>query len=1143
MLSMKHFRFLAMATLAALAVTLAAALPGVSADGGGDKGASVSRISGTSADDQAPPIPEKTGLNYSNLGSHLDQLVASVEAGQATVQEAASNSPVHSGESVAVTIHLSGNVDEVVSFLEDNGGDPRNVGEDYIEAYVPVTLLGPVSEQPGVIRVQEIVPPQPAQTFQSITGHGPEVHGSQAWNQAGYSGQGIKVGIIDLGFRGLTSLMGTELPATVQARCYTDIGEFTQNLADCEAVEPVPDTTLPECLDADQRGAVEVADHGTIVAESVLDIAPEVELYISQPGSRADLQDASEWMASQGVSVINYSVGWFFDGPGDGTSPSSVSPLKTVDQSVASGVIWVNSGGNSGQTAWFGDYSNPDGDRPISFGGQNDEVIDIPVRACRTYRVQLRWEDSWEGASTDLNLYLFNKVTGEIASSSEDEQSRGVGDVPFEALSDQFAFDSDDYGLVVSHHSGDAPAWIQVTVWGTYIEHFTRNGSITNPAESANRGMLAVGAAHWNDVHTIEPFSSRGPTPDGRVKPDVVGADCGVTARSPLDEYNDGFCGTSQASPHVAGMVALVLQRFPSYTPDQVASYLKDNAVQRQSPDPNYTWGHGFAQLPPPDGTAPPVPVPSNVFTWSPAADFNTLADASNRAPRGIWSDGETMWVTDLSSNKLYAYDMATKARVSGKDFDTLEASGNTLPFGIWSDGETMWVSDLLDEKIYAYDLATKARVSGKDFDTLQAAENTFPVGIWSDGEMMWVADWLDEKIYAYDMATKARVSGKDFNFLKGARNFSPIGIWSDGMTMWVVDSSIAKVYAYDMATTARVPGREFNTLDAAGNLRPRGIWSDGTTTWVSDSEDAKIYAYHTERDALVALYNATGGADWTNSADWLTGAPVGQWHGVSVEANGSVSGLDLQSNALSGEIPVELGSLTNLEQLRLNGNQLTGEIPSGLGFLENLALLHLSGNQLTGCVPDALMDVEDNDFAQLGLAFCPPATATRSFSAATVAPDGQVTVAPGRQLTVSITAADYGDAGQVMETLPPGFAYVSSSLSEGQATVTGQQVQKVTFALTGETSFTYTVTASSSEGPHTFSGTVRDSEGNEYPAVGDDTVSVSLKDWLLIRFDANNNGSIEIGELFSAIDDYFAGGIDVRQLFAIIDLYISGPG
>ena len=75
--------------------------------------------------------------------------------------------------------------------------------------------------------------------------------------------------------------------------------------------------------------------------------------------------------------------------------------------------------------------------------------------------------------------------------------------------------------------------------------------------------------------------------PDGRVKPDIVGADCGATALSPLNEYNSGFCGTSQAAPHVAGMAALVRQRFPDYTPAQVASYLKDNAEQRQSPDPN----------------------------------------------------------------------------------------------------------------------------------------------------------------------------------------------------------------------------------------------------------------------------------------------------------------------------------------------------------------------------------------------------------------------------------------------------------------------------------------------------------------------------------------------------------------------------
>ena len=126
-----------------------------------DASESIRRSDGTGGDDQALPIPDKGELKYPNLGSRLDGLVASVEAGQATAEEAAADTPVHSGESVAVTIHLSGNVDDVVSFLEENGGDPRNVGEDYIEAYVPVTLLGPVSEQPGVLRVRAIVPPEP----------------------------------------------------------------------------------------------------------------------------------------------------------------------------------------------------------------------------------------------------------------------------------------------------------------------------------------------------------------------------------------------------------------------------------------------------------------------------------------------------------------------------------------------------------------------------------------------------------------------------------------------------------------------------------------------------------------------------------------------------------------------------------------------------------------------------------------------------------------------------------------------------------------------------------------------------------------------------------------------------------------------
>ncbi len=150
-------------------------------------------------------------------------------------------------------------------------------------------------------------------------------------------------------------------------------------------------------------------------------------------------------------------------------------------------------------------------------------------------------------------------------------------------------------------------------------------------------------------------------------------------------------------------------------------------------------------------------PAPS-LFTRDPSKDFDTLAAAGNSAPAGIWSDGTTMWAanlldnTDSSNSKIYAYDMSTKTRVPSRDFDTLLDAGNIGPIGIWSDGTTMWVSmwvtdssdTIIDAKIYAYDMSTKDRVPTRDFDNLSDVENSIPTGIWSDGTTMWVANLLD---------------------------------------------------------------------------------------------------------------------------------------------------------------------------------------------------------------------------------------------------------------------------------------------------------------------------------------------------------------------------------------------------------------
>ena len=109
------------------------------------------------------------------------------------------------------------------------------------------------------------------------------------------------------------------------------------------------------------------------------------------------------------------------------------------------------------------------------------------------------------------------------------------------------------------------------------------------------------------------------------------------------------------------------------------------------------------------------------------------------------------------------------------------------------------------------------------------------------------------------------------------------------------------------------------------------------------------------DRAALVALYNATDGANWTDNTNWLTNVPLGQWHGVSADAEGRVCALNLHSNGLSGGIPEELGNLTSLAVLHLHNNQISGEIPAELGNLLNLRSLELMGNRLSGEIPAEL--------------------------------------------------------------------------------------------------------------------------------------------------------------------------------------------
>ena len=507
--------------------------------------------------------PKYYGMDY-----FLNEIVRQVESGALTARAAAGTAPLHREESVAVTFHIEEEyVRDVWDYLQANDVPAREPQQDehFIEAEVPVGLLATVSELPGVIVVKPIVPPQPAQF--SVGGQGATVHGARVWHSAGYRGQGVKVGVIDQGFRGFSGLQGTELPSSVQARCYGSL--VTSNLlSDCAAQ----------------------SSHGTAVSEVLYETAPGASYYISRVYSKGTVRLAVNWMVSQGVDVIITSTLWLWDGPGNGTSPYTDSPLNSVSTGVSGGSVFTIAAGNGGQATWFGSFSDPDSDGELDFV-TGDECNSVSLSANERFVAQLRWQGTWRGATRDLDLYLLD-TSMNIVASSEGDQSGRSGDNPIEWIS-YTPSSSGKYCLSIEHESGALPSWVQLQAFtGETLERTTESHGLGNPAETKRSGALAVGASPWFNTNAYFVSSSRGPLPDRTIKPDIMGVSGIDTA-----VYGTTVYGTSFAAPHIAGLAALVKQRFPSKSPSSIASYLKTNA-QSRGRKPNNNYGHGFAKLP-----------------------------------------------------------------------------------------------------------------------------------------------------------------------------------------------------------------------------------------------------------------------------------------------------------------------------------------------------------------------------------------------------------------------------------------------------------------------------------------------------------------------------------------------------------------
>ncbi|MDE2728366.1 MAG: Ig-like domain-containing protein [Gemmatimonadota bacterium] len=138
---------------------------------------------------------------------------------------------------------------------------------------------------------------------------------------------------------------------------------------------------------------------------------------------------------------------------------------------------------------------------------------------------------------------------------------------------------------------------------------------------------------------------------------------------------------------------------------------------------------------------------------------------------------------------------------------------------------------------------------------------------------------------------------------------------------------------------------------------------------WLAEIPEARAVAcagQSPDLQALIALYNATGGPGWSKNANWLSDAPFGEWEGVTTNAGGRVVEVHLNDENLSGSLPAEIGLLDRLEGLFLYNNELTGSIPSELGRLHRLKHLYLGNNELTGRIPPEIGQLNELEVLSL---------------------------------------------------------------------------------------------------------------------------------------------------------------------------------
>ena len=466
------------------------------------------------------------------------------------------------GDRVDVVVEAdSGRTNAVRSALLARGAVVEASYGDLTRARVSVADLAGLAGAPGVRFVE---PPQRAVPA-AITGQGVAASNASIAHADGDKGAGVKVGIVDVGFFDFAALQAEgELPATLSTQSF--------------------------CSDFEGN------EHGSAVAEIVHEVAPEAELHLICIEDVVGLGLAKDYAVANGITILNLSAGFYNTARGDGSGGPS-TPDGIVQAGRDAGILWVVSAGNEAERHWSGTFSG-EGNTFHDFV-PGDEGINFTLGPNQQACAFLKW-DAWPTTTTqDFDLGIFDAATFDLVAASAADQV-ALNSSPTEAACVLAPPEGGEYFVAIERFAGAAPR-LDLFLDGVGFDQYrVAAGSLVEPASAPE--VLATAAICWNGG-ALEPYSSQGPTIDGRVKPDVAGFDSNASAiYGPFDSGSgcgeSGFTGTSAAAPHVAGIAAILVQRHAPLSAAQLQARLEASAEDLGAAGKDSVYGWGRLRLP-----------------------------------------------------------------------------------------------------------------------------------------------------------------------------------------------------------------------------------------------------------------------------------------------------------------------------------------------------------------------------------------------------------------------------------------------------------------------------------------------------------------------------------------------------------------